>query len=102
MTLRLDVPQGKDPVGWVWGEAVPGIGPAAAAFSDAVYSASTLPLREVEAARTRIAQINLCEFCLDWRTQRDAHRVDEASYGEIAAWPPSPALTDRERLAAAL
>jgi alkylhydroperoxidase family enzyme len=102
MTLRLDVPQGKDPVGWVWGEAVPGIGPAAAAFSDAVYSASTLPLREFEAARTRIAQINQCEFCLDWRTQRDGDRVDEAFYGEIAAWPTSPALSDRERLAAAL
>jgi alkylhydroperoxidase family enzyme len=102
MTLRVDAPAGKDPVGWVWGEAVPGIGSAAAAFSDAVYSRSTLPLREFEAARTRIAQINQCHFCLDWRTQRDGERVDESLYGEIAAWRTSAALSERERLAAAL
>ena len=102
MTLRVDIPSGTDPVAWVWGEAVPGIGAAAAAFSDAVYRRSTLPLREFEAARTRIAQINQCHFCLDWRTERDGERVDEALYGEIAAWRTSAALTDRERLAAAL
>ena len=102
MTLRVDIPSGTDPVAWVWGEAVPGIGAAAAAFSDAVYRRSTLPLREFEAARTRIAQINQCHFCLDWRTERDGERVDEALYGEVAAWRTSAALTDRERLAAAL
>ena len=102
MTLRLDVPAGQDPVMWVWGKAVPGIGPAASAFSDAVYGASTLPLREFEAARTRIAQINHCQFCLDWRTERDGQRVDEDFYSEVAAWRTSPALSRRERLAAAL
>jgi alkylhydroperoxidase family enzyme len=102
MTLRVEAPAGKDPVGWVWGEAVPGIGAAAAAFSDAVYGKSTLPLREFEAARTRIAQINQCHFCLDWRTQRDGERVDESLYGEIEAWRTSDALSERERLAAAL
>jgi len=102
MTLRVDVPAGKDPLGWVWAEAAPGIGPAAMAFSDAVYGRSTLPLREFEAARTRIAQINQCHFCLDWRTDRDGERVDEALYGEIAAWRTSTVLTPRERLAAAL
>jgi len=102
MTLRLDVPAGQDPVMWVWGKAVPGIGPAASAFSDAVYGASTLPLREFEAARTRIAQINHCQFCLDWRTERDGQRVDEDFYAEVATWRTSPALSRRERLAAAL
>ena len=102
MTLRLEVPAGQDPVMWVWGKAVPGIGPAASAFSDAVYGASTLPLREFEAARTRIAQINHCQFCLDWRTERDGQRVDEDFYAEVAAWRTSPALSRRERLAAAL
>jgi alkylhydroperoxidase family enzyme len=102
MTLRVSPPEGKDPVMWVWGESVPGIAPAASALSDAVYGQSTLPLREFEAARTRIAQINHCHFCLDWRTQRDGERVDEDLYGEIADWRASPALSERERLAAEL
>ncbi len=100
MSLRIDLPGGVEPIGWLWGEAVPGIGPAAAAFSDRVYADSTLPLREFEAARTRIAQINHCLFCLDWRTERAGEKVEEEFYGEVSAWRSSPALSDRERLAA--
>jgi alkylhydroperoxidase family enzyme len=102
MTLRVSPPEGTEPVMWLWRDAVPGIGPAATALSDAVYGASTLPLREFEAARTRIAQINHCQFCLDWRTQRDGDRVDEAFYGEVERWRDSAALSERERLAAEL
>lgn len=100
MTLRVEVPDGKDPITWVWGEAVPGIGPAAARFSGAVYERSTLTLREFEAARTRIAQINQCLFCLDWRTERAGQKVDESFYDEVAAWETSSVLSERERLAA--
>ena len=39
---------------------MPGIGPAAAKFSQSVYDDGTLGLREFEAARLRIAQINGC------------------------------------------
>ena len=56
--LRVTVPDGAHPVLHVWGEMVPGIGTAAAAFSAAVYEQSTLELRTFEAARLRIAQIN--------------------------------------------
>jgi alkylhydroperoxidase family enzyme len=100
MALRVDIPEGKDPITWVWGEAVPGIGPAAAKFSAAVYDKSTLSLREFEAARTRIAQINQCIFCLDWRTTREGEQVDESFYGAVAGWALSGDLTERERLAA--
>jgi alkylhydroperoxidase family enzyme len=100
MTLRLDLPADKDPISWVWGEAVPGIAPAASRFSDAVYAQTTLGLREFEAARTRIAQINHCLFCLDWRTERDGQRVDEDFYGQVENWATSPLLDERERLAA--
>ncbi len=100
MSLRIELPEGKEPIGWLWGEAVPGIGPAAAAFSDRVYGASTIPLREFEAARTRIAQINHCRFCLDWRTERDGEKVEEDFYGDVEHWRSSPTLSDRERLAA--
>lgn len=100
MTLRIDLPADKEPLGWVWGEAVPKIGPAAARFSAAVYEHSTLSLREFEAARARIAQINHCLFCLDWRTERDGERVDESLFADVEKWREATSLSDRERLAA--
>jgi alkylhydroperoxidase family enzyme len=100
MTLRVDLPADREPVSWVWGEAVPKIGPAAARYSAAVYEHSTLSLREFEAARARIAQINHCLFCLDWRTERDGEQVDEALYGEVADWRDATGLSERERLSA--
>jgi alkylhydroperoxidase family enzyme len=100
MALRVDLPPDKEPVTWVWGEAVPKIGIPAAQFSAAVYEHSTLRLREFEAARIRIAQVNHCEFCLDWRTERDGERVDESFYAEVAGWRAAAGLTGRERLAA--
>ena len=54
--MIIDVPADKDPLVHVWGELVPGIRPAAATFSAAVYAHSTLPLREFEAARLTIAR----------------------------------------------
>ncbi len=76
-SMRVDVPEGKDPIIHVWGSMVPGIGPAAATFAQAVYEHSRLGLREFEAARLRIAQINGCLFCQDWRTERDGVKVEE-------------------------
>ena len=40
-------------------------------------STRTLGLREFEAARLRIAQINGCLFCQDWRTERDGVKVED-------------------------
>jgi AhpD family alkylhydroperoxidase len=100
MTLRIDIPVDRDPIMYVWGEMVPGIGPAAAAFSSAVYERSTLPLREFEAARLRIAQINGCVLCLDWRTNRAGETVDDAFAAQVADWRESGGLSVRERLAA--
>jgi alkylhydroperoxidase family enzyme len=100
MTLRVDLPADREPVAWVWGEAVPKIGPAAARYSAAVYEHSTLSLREFEAARARIAQVNHCLFCLDWRTERDGERVDEALYAQVADWRDADGLSERERLSA--
>jgi len=100
MTLRVELPSDREPVTWVWGEAVPRIGVPAAKFSAAVYEHSTLSLREFEAARTRIAQVNHCLFCLDWRTERDGEKVDESLYDDVASWRDATSLSDRERLAA--
>ena len=68
---RISVPEGSDPLMHVWVGAAPGLSIPAAQFSAAVYEKSVLPLREFEAARIRIAQINECQLCLGWRSARD-------------------------------
>ncbi|MEU0084649.1 carboxymuconolactone decarboxylase family protein [Streptomyces sp. NPDC006274] len=98
--MNIDVPEGRNPIEYVWGEMVPGIGPAAADFSLAVYAHTTLALREFEAARLRIAQINGCLFCLGWRTDRDGQRVEDSFADAVTRWRTTDAFDDRTRLAA--
>ncbi|MGW0774913.1 carboxymuconolactone decarboxylase family protein [Streptomyces sp. NPDC002835] len=98
--MNIDVPEGRNPIEYVWGEMVPGIGPAAADLSLAVYARTTLGLREFEAARLRIAQINGCLFCLDWRTDRDGQRVEDSFADAVTRWRTTDAFDDRTRLAA--
>ncbi|MFK4361301.1 carboxymuconolactone decarboxylase family protein [Rhodococcus sp. 27YEA6] len=98
--MNIDIPEGKNPIGYVWGEMVPGIGPAAAGFSQKVYTDGTLGLREFEAARLRIAQINGCIFCQDWRTERDGETVESTFDQSVTDWRTTDAFDDRTRLAA--
>lgn len=98
---RIDIPDGLDPMAYVFGQASPDIGAAAGGFSGATYASATLPLREFEAARYRIAQINDCQICLSWRSQRDDQGpVGEDLYAAVAEWRTASDLNDRERLAA--
>ena len=55
---------------------------------------------EFEAARLRMAQINGCLFCQDWRTERDGERVEDTFDAAVTAWRTTDALDDRARLAA--
>ena len=96
----IEVPDDKHPIFYVWGEMVPGIGVAASAFSQAVYERTTLGLREFEAARLRIAQINGCLFCQDWRTERDGQTVEDGFDAAVEQWRTTDVLDDRARLAA--
>jgi alkylhydroperoxidase family enzyme len=98
--MNIDIPDGKNPIEYVWGEMVPGIGLAASKFSLAVYAHTTLGLREFEAARLRIAQINGCVFCLDWRTERDGEKVEPDFLDAVTQWRTTDAFDDRTRLAA--
>ncbi|HEY0498846.1 MAG TPA: carboxymuconolactone decarboxylase family protein [Kutzneria sp.] len=98
--MNIDIPAGKDAIGYVWGEMVPGIGTAAANFSLSVYQHTTLGLREFEAARLRIAQINGCLFCLDWRTDRDGVKVEEEFADAVLNWRTTERFDERTRLAA--
>ena len=98
--MHIDIPEGKDAIGYVWGEMVPGIGVAAANFSLSVYANTTLGLREFEAARLKIAQVNGCVFCLDWRTERDGVKVEESFIDAVTDWRTTDAFDERTRLAA--
>ena len=98
--MNIDIPAGKDPISYVWGEMVPGIGIAASKFSMSVYTHTTLGLREFEAALLRIAQINGCAFCLDWRTERDGQKVEDGFLDALAEWRTTDAFDERTRLAA--
>jgi alkylhydroperoxidase family enzyme len=98
--VRIDVPDDKHPIMYVWGEMVPGIGPAAAAFAQSVYDHRTLGMREFEAARLRIAQINGCLFCQDWRTDFDGQTVEAGFDDAVAGWRTADSLDERARLAA--
>ena len=98
--LVIDLPEDKDPLTHVWGEMVPGIGPAASRLSLSVYADSTLGLREFEAARLRIAQINGCVFCLDWRTERDGETVEAGFLTAVEEWRTTRTFDERTRLAA--
>lgn len=98
--MIIDLPEGKDPLMYTWGELVPGIGPAAAKFSQSVYEHGTIELRSFEAARLRTAQINGCLFCQDWRTERDGVKVEDGFEDAVTGWRTSSALDERARLAA--
>jgi len=98
--MIIDLPEGVDPVRYVWGEMVPQIGIPASKFSMSVYEHSTLGLREFEAARLRIAQINGCLFCQDWRTERDGHTVEDTFPDAVERWRTTRDFDDRTRLAA--
>lgn len=118
---RVHVPAEKahNPLGYVLGRYAPEIGAAGGGFASAVYQSSRLPLRVLEAARYRTAQINGCMICQDMRAHRhvdgllaagggDASRSivarggpapDEAFYAAIEEWRASDLFSERERLA---
>ncbi len=110
---RVTVPDGADPLMYVWGELAPALSGPAAAYSDAVYARSSLSLREFEAARYTMALINDCTLCQGWRSARDVpsraaagEDVPEEFYRRLAAGPGKPdgadgdGFTERELLAA--
>jgi alkylhydroperoxidase family enzyme len=104
---RVTVPDGADPIMYVWGELAPALSGPAAAYSDAVYARSSLPLREFEAARYSMALINDCAICRGWRSARDVpgraaegEEVPEEFYDRLGDDPGWAGFTERERLAA--
>lgn len=88
-----------DVAGWM--AMSPGIAPALAGFSQAVYNRNRLPMRVREIARVVIAEDNECVVCLNTRdADGPGAGVDEDLYTHAADWRTWPGYTDQERLAA--
>jgi len=107
-----------NPIGYAITNLAPDRTGAMYDFSTLVYRNSKLPLREFEGARARIAQINGCQLCQQFRSIDDVptyleglgedpevgvHKngpaPEEAFYLEIADWQRSEVYSPRERLA---
>jgi alkylhydroperoxidase family enzyme len=106
------------PLDYVGRHYAPGIVAAALAFSRATYEHSSLSLREFEAARALVAQINGCQLCQSWRSardtaayvaslggnsdtvaSRDSSPPDESFYASISNWRTANSYSNRERVA---
>jgi len=97
---RIDVPDGPGgPAKQVWGLR-PEMQPTITAMIDGPYRHSALPVREREAARVRIAEINDCRICRDFRARSVvAAGATEELYEHVGDVHGHAGYTDRERLA---
>jgi alkylhydroperoxidase family enzyme len=117
---RISIPDEHqyDPASYAFAKFVPGMSQARRALSTAVYRDAIVSLREFEAVRARIAQINGCQICQKFRAADDVagylegfgaaggktvadrgSAPDEQFYAEIEEWRDSTLYTERERLA---
>jgi AhpD family alkylhydroperoxidase len=99
VTPRLDVPDGPGgPPVQVW-NLRPELLPTVTAMIDGPYHRSELPAREREAARMRIAQLNDCSICRDFRAgSARAGGATEELYAHVGTGDDA-GYTERERLA---
>jgi alkylhydroperoxidase family enzyme len=97
---RIEIPDGKsDPEVRMW-KLRPEMGMGAGTLSHAVYEQSILPVRERELARMRIAQINDCAICQQWRkTAGTAEALTEDDFANVREYRTYPGYSERERLA---
>jgi alkylhydroperoxidase family enzyme len=97
---RIAIPDGKsDPEVRMW-KLRPEMGMGAGTLSHAVYEQSILPVRERELARMRIAQINDCAICQQWRkTAGTAEALTEDDFANVMEYRSYPGYSERERLA---
>ena len=118
--MRINIPNehATQPTAYVAQTYAPGLLSAAFGYSKATYEQSRLSLREFEAARSRTAQINGCQLCQTWRSDRDTVSYleslggagdsvatrgdpapDEPFYDAVIDWRTSSLFSDRERIA---
>jgi AhpD family alkylhydroperoxidase len=99
MTPRLEIPDGPGgPPVQLW-NLRPELRPTVPAMIDGPYHQSRLPAREREAARMRLALLNDCSICRDFRAgSARAGGATEDLYAGVSD-PGRADYTERERLA---
>ena len=97
---RIEIPPGEGgDAAMVWSMR-PEMAPAVGKLIDAVYRKSILPTRERELARARIAQLNSCDACGNFRAPSvRAESISEALYDAVADFRLDERFTAREKLA---
>lgn len=96
---RIEIPVGDDSESIRLLKLQPAMGNAMAVLADAIYSKSGLDIRVREAIRMRIAQINQCQICLNFRfPELEAAGINESFYSAVADWKKSNLLNDSEKL----
>lgn len=81
---QIELPDGPGEMTARMWSLCPALGVAVHAFGAAVQTGATLPLRELEAARMRIAHINGCLPCSEARVEdMAALGIDEAFYADV-------------------
>jgi alkylhydroperoxidase family enzyme len=117
---RIAIPEdyADAPLAYVVQHVAPELTTPLYTLSKAVYLHSILSLREFEAVRARIAQINGCQICQKFRAITDVPTYleglgedasaavqtrgpapDEDFYLDIADWQSSPHYSEREKIA---
>lgn len=97
---RIDVPEGEGLEAHRLWRLAPHLGEGVHAMSEAVYERSSLPIREREVARMRIAQLNDCQVCLNTRAAGAVERgLTDELYNSVQHCRDHEGFTDRERLA---
>jgi AhpD family alkylhydroperoxidase len=97
---RIDVPDGPGGAPVQVFNLQPALLPTVQAMIDGPYKRSKLPAREREAARMRIAELNDCALCRDFRARSVvAAGATEDLYEHVASAHEHGDYTERERLA---
>lgn len=97
---RVDVPDGPGGPPVQVFNMRPALLPTVQAMIDGPYKHSRLPVREREAARVRIAELNDCRICRDFRAKSViAGGATEDLYEHVADAHAHDDYTQRERLA---
>jgi AhpD family alkylhydroperoxidase len=97
---RIDVPDGPGgEAAMIW-TLRPELGGMVERMIRGAYEQSVIPASERELARMRIAELNDCSACADFRAQsvREAG-IPPEHYDNVSAYATYPGYTDRQRLA---
>lgn len=97
---HIDIPAGEAPESHRLLQVQADMGTAMGVLADAIYNKSGLDKRVREAVRMRIAILNQCQVCLDYRFDECLSLgIDEGFYAAVDNWRNSSVFNEKERLA---